>query len=100
MAMMMELGGNIELNGFKEIEGSEMIILKKIIGNFARKFSDHVEGYEKLSLHLKKSEGKNRFEVQAKLMINQKPVNGETTETNLFVAVSEALKKVENQIMK
>jgi ribosome-associated translation inhibitor RaiA len=96
----MELGGNIELVDFKDLEPAEMIVLKKIIGNYARKFSDHVENYEKLSLHLKKAEGKHKFEVYAKLLHNQKSTNSEVTGTNLFIAVSDALKKVEHQLFK
>ncbi len=96
----MELGGNIELIDFKDLDPSEMIVLKKIIGNYARKFSDQVENYEKLSLHLKKAEGKHKYEVFGKLYHNQKTTNSEVNGTNLFMAVSDALKKIENQLMK
>jgi len=97
---MIELGGSIELTGFKELDSAELIILKKIIGNYARKFSDSVEDYEKLSLNLKKAKGKNKFEVLGKLLIKGNPVNADVTDVNLFVAVAEVLKKLENQVIK
>ncbi|MBN2368298.1 hypothetical protein JXC34_04720 [Candidatus Woesearchaeota archaeon] len=100
---MMELGGNIELVGFNDIDSSELIVLKKIIGNFARKFSDQLqEDYEKLTLTLKKIHGEksSKFEVQAKIMTKSKPINSECTQNNLFFCVAEVLKKLEAQIGK
>ena len=97
---MMELGGNIELVGFKELEPAELIILKKIIGSYARKFSDSVEGYEKLVLNLKKAQGKNKFEVDGKLFSSSGQINSEVTHQNLFVTVADVLKKMEKQAVK
>ena len=98
----MELGGNTELTGFNEVDSSELIVLKKIIGNYARKFSDHIgEGYERLVLTMKHVHGtkSSKFEVQARLLANGSTVNSEVTENNLFVAVADALKKIESQAM-
>lgn len=99
---MIELGGSIELVGFKDFEPSELVVLKKIIGNFARKFADNVEGYEKLTINIKHVGGakSNKFEVQTKLMIGAKPVNSDVTENNIFVAIAECLKKIEAQVIK
>ena len=97
---MIELGGNIELSGFKELNSSELIVLKKIIGSYARKFSDHHKDYEKLSLTLKKVHGKksSKYELQAKLSLGKKPITVEYTDNNLFVTLAEALKKLEAQV--
>ena len=99
---MIELGGNIELVGFKDLDSGELIILKKIIGNYARKFSDGIEGYETLHLNLKKvgADTSSKYEVSAKLMIKGKPVNTNVTENNLFISIAESLKKLESQTMK
>ena len=35
-----ELGGNIQLNGFSRLDGASMIILKKIVGNYAKKIAE------------------------------------------------------------
>jgi ribosome-associated translation inhibitor RaiA len=99
---MIELGGNIELVGFKDLDSAELIILKKIIGNYARKFSDGIKGYERLSINLKKIGGQksSKYEFDGKLMINGKLVNSSTTENNLFMGVAEVLKKLESQTLK
>ena len=36
----MQLGGNIELSGFSGVDGASMIVLKKIIGNYGKHFSE------------------------------------------------------------
>src|SRR3990170_2817202 len=99
----MELGGNIELSGFNETDTSELIVLKKIIGNYARKFSDYLgQGYERLIINLKHVHGvkSSKFEVQVRLLANGGQINSEVTENNLFVAIADALKKIEAQVMK
>ena len=99
----MELGGNIELVGFNDIDASEMVVLKKIIGNYARKFSDHMQDqYVRLIVDMKHVHGtkSSKFQIQAKLMTPGKPYSSEVTENNLFVCVADAMKKLEAQIMK
>ncbi len=99
----MELGGNIELVGFNDVDISEMIVLKKIIGNYARKFSDHMhDDYERLIVDMKHVHGKSssKFQIQAKLSTKGKPYSAEVTENNLFVCIADVMKKLEAQIMK
>ena len=43
-----ELGGNIELVGFKELDHASMVVLKKIVGTYAKKFSEANSDFEKL----------------------------------------------------
>jgi len=98
----LKLGGNIELSGFKDISRAEMVVIKKIVGSYARKFSDNLEGYESLSLHLKeihKIENSQKFEIHGKLIINGKVETTEITERNVFVAVDSVLKKLEAAVM-
>jgi len=97
-----ELGGNINLSGFKDIPKAEMIVIKKIVGSYARKFSDNLEGYESLSMNLKsihKTEGSEKFEVHCKLIYKGKIETSEITERNVFVAVDAVLKKVEYLVL-
>lgn len=99
----MELGGNIELSGFSNVDRSNMVIVKKIVGSYAKKFYEHGTQTEKISVHLKgvhHEQGPGKFEVHAKALIGGKPVTSETVNNNLFFALDEALKKVENQISK
>ena len=95
------LGGNIELIGFKEMDGGSMIILKKMVGNHVRKLSEMAENFEKLTVSMKKvGGGNNKFEINVKLMDNGKPFVSEVTDFNLFVTVNKAFKKVQNSMEK
>ncbi len=97
------LGGNIELSGFRDIDGGSMIVLKKIVGNYARKFSDRLEGVDKLSLNLKKvhdSGGKPRFELHCMLVAKGQQYTSELTDFNLFVVADKVLKNIESVALK
>lgn len=96
----LKLGGNIELSGFKALDGGQMIVLKKIIGNYARRFSDKSPKFELLSLHMKtvhERETSELFEVHAKLIDNGKPYASKVTDRNIFIAIDTVLKKLEVQ---
>lgn len=96
-----QLGGNIELSGFRDIDGASMIVLKKIIGNYARRLSEISNKFEKLSVTMKpvhEKEKSEKYEIHAKLINNGKLFVSEITERNLFVAVDSALKKIVNEI--
>ncbi len=90
------LGGNIELTGFKDVDRTKMVVVKKIVGNYSRRFSDRSATFEKLHLTLKKV-GNNKYEVHGKLSDNGKVNTSEVTENNLFVALDKALQKLEHQ---
>ncbi len=93
-----ELGGNISLSGFKDVPSAEMVVIKKIIGSYARKFSDQLEGYEELSMNLKqvhKTENSEKYEVHGKLVFKGKVETSEVTDRNVFVAIDSVLKKLE-----
>lgn len=85
---MIELGGNIKLEGFEDVEPRQMIIVRKVIGTFARKFSDTIEGFEGISIHLKKGD---KFEVTAKLTVKGEAKESKAEDANLFFAMSGAL---------
>ena len=94
-----QLGGNIELVGFKEIDGGSMIILKKVIGSYARKFSDRLDGIDKLTIRMKKV-GNSQFELNCLLAKEGQQFNSEVTDYNLFVGVDQVLKKIETSALK
>ncbi len=94
---MIELGGNITLVGFKEIEPAELIVVKKIVGGYARKLSDTVENFESLSMTLKeihKTPKSQKFEIHGKVLAGGKSYNSEVVERNLFVVLDSTLKKL------
>jgi ribosome-associated translation inhibitor RaiA len=97
----MQLGGNIELSGFRDIDGASMVVLKKIIGNYGRKFTGIANNFESLKVTMKpvhETEKSENYEVHARIFLQGKPVVSEAVERNLFVAIDAALKKIESQI--
>ena len=97
----MQLGGNIELSGFRDIDGASMVVLKKIIGNYGRRMSELSSKFEKLSITMKpvhQTEKSEKYEIHAKLINDGKHFVSEVVERNLFVAVDSALKKIVKEI--
>ncbi|HDD70736.1 MAG TPA: hypothetical protein ENF94_01095 [Candidatus Woesearchaeota archaeon] len=103
MEIPINLGGVIELSGFSTLDGGTMAVLKKIIGAYTRKFIDRAEGFEKVSMHLKRlksgdEEGLGLFELHGKVLIKGKLYNSEVTERNIFFAVDSVMKKLHNSV--
>ena len=96
-----KLGGNIQLTGFKIIDGSSMIVLKKIVGNYAKRISEITKKFEMLHITLKpihEREKSQKYEIHAKVIDDGKVYASETTERNLFVAIDSTLKKIVNEL--
>jgi hypothetical protein len=85
------LGGGIELTGFKVVDLPSMVIVKKMVGTYTRKFSDNNEGFEKLALWAKDG-GKK---IIAEITIDGKTEKAEETAENVFIALDKVLKKFE-----
>ena len=99
--VVLQLGGNIELSGFSELDGGMMIVLKKIIGNHARRMNEKTKNFEKLSLTVKsvhEKETNKIYELHVKLIDNGKPITSSNEHRNLFIAVDSALKSVMAQL--
>lgn len=93
---LIKLGGSIELSGFRDFDGATMIVLKKIIGNYARKLSDSSSEFKGLKVRIKtihEREKSEKYELSAKCEAD-KVYSAEVTERNLFFAVDKALKKI------
>ncbi len=93
-AVTIELGGNITLVGFSNREFTELVVVKKIVGQYARRCSDRLAGFESLKVALK-DEGHGTLEVTVHLRANGHDAIGNGTSHNLFVALDEALKHAE-----
>lgn len=101
MEETLSLGGNISLTGFRELSNPEMIIIKKIAGNYAKKFGEICRGFGELHLTMKlvhERETSKLHEVHVKCMDNGTPRVAVSTDRNLFVALDSSLKKVLNEI--
>ncbi|MBI4440441.1 hypothetical protein HY638_05700 [Candidatus Woesearchaeota archaeon] len=86
-----ELGGNIVLTGFSSCDLGTMHILKKIVGNYAKDFSERLDDFEKL--HLKMSRNEMQFDVEATVTRSGNSTSFIASESNIFVGVDGALKK-------
>lgn len=100
----LELGGNIQLSGFKDLIPGSMTIIKKIVGTYAKRYGDLVENFEKLSLHCKPihkttEEAKN-FHIDAKVVYSGKVTTSKAEERNIFTAIDDSLKKIEAELSK
>ncbi|MBT4351505.1 hypothetical protein HOD20_03175 [archaeon] len=100
---MIELGGNITLVGFKDIDHASMLVLKKIIGNYVKKFSENHSDYERLKVTMKpihKIEDNQKFEINTEATKGGKSHTCNITDKNLFFAIDSSLKKIEKLLSK
>jgi len=89
MTDIVELGGNISLEGFSDLERAKLIVVKKIVGNYAKA----IEGnYEKLRVSLAK-EGDD-YKVIVAVKGKESEQNAESLDKNLFMALDSAFKKI------
>ncbi|MFC1768727.1 hypothetical protein ACFLZX_03090 [Nanoarchaeota archaeon] len=87
-----ELGGNIILTGFSDFDGGTMIILKKIIGNYAKDFSEQINDFEKL--HLKLNQEEQNYLVEAIVTCSGSEKTTNSSQPNIFMGVDNALKEI------
>ncbi len=95
-----QLGGNIRLSGFREVDGGSMIVAKKIIGSYMKHYGELCSTPE-LSVVLKsihQNEDNMKFEVHVRLLSAGEQFVSELVDKNLFVALDSALKKVESAL--
>ena len=99
---IIQLGGNIELLGFREVERINNVVINKIIGNYARKFSEVGKNFEKLHIQLKKvHDNENpKMQLNAKVMDNGKVFASEVTDRNLYFALDAVLKNIKAEMEK
>lgn len=95
---MIQLGDRISLSGFKEEDGSTMVVVRKMVGNHVKRLMEDVPNFQKIELTLKKvhrhpdgTGGKN--EIHVKLIADNVHAT-EVTDFNLFVGLDKALRKV------
>jgi ribosome-associated translation inhibitor RaiA len=93
----MRLGGNITLSGFS-LEPAEMIVVKKIVGHYAKKISEKID-YQEIKITLKKTRKMKNFlhEISASIKTNKGILAADTVNNNLYTSLSDALDKAYNQ---
>ena len=102
MDEVLQLGGNIELTGFGGLNASEMIVVKKIVGNYARRLEDVCTNFNGLKLKLKPlhqaGDKVRNFELHGQVVDDGRVVPAGTTEHNVFVGVDSVCKKLVSEI--
>lgn len=87
---MIELGGNITLEGFENLEPGALVIVKKVVGNYTKRISNNTSNFEKILIYLNKD---NLNNIKVKLHKNGEIEMQEASDSNLFFALDKALSK-------
>ncbi len=92
-----KLGGNITLSGFN-LEPIEMVVIKKIIGTYAKKISEKTE-YNEIKVTLKQTQKEKYFLHEIKVFAETKQgiLTSSSENKSLYSALSEALDRVYSQ---
>ena len=88
---MIELGGNIKLEGFDEIESGKLVVVRKMVGSYARKISNKKQ-YKELKLGLKIES--DNCEINVVCVNEDGQIEGVKSDKNLFFAINGALESV------
>ena len=84
---MIELGGNITLINFDHIDRNLLIVIKKIVGNYTKKFSESFDDFKSIEVTLEDNE-----ENKIKVKVDATQVKEtEAHDKNLFFALDKAL---------
>ena len=85
----MKLGGNILLDGCDNLEPATLIVLKKMVGNYARKISEKAN-FDELRINLMNKD--KIYKLEAVLVRAGIQDSRVCEENNLFFALNNALK--------
>jgi ribosome-associated translation inhibitor RaiA len=99
-----ELGGNIILTGFRNLMPGSMTIIKKIVGSYAKGYSEIKSDFQKLHLTMKTihqtTDTPKNFHLNATVQFGGRIIAAETEDRNLFTGLDIVLKKVEKELQK
>jgi len=87
---LIELGGNITLEGFENLEPGALVIVKKVVGNYTKKISNNIANFERILILLDREDQNN---IKVKLHKNGEIEMQEASDSNLFFALDKALSK-------
>jgi ribosome-associated translation inhibitor RaiA len=93
----LNLGGNIQLVGFKQVSLSDVVVVKKVVGHYTRKIQEACKNFQSITIILKeihKIENSAKMEIHVKVFDEGRTFNSEVVDKNLFVALDSALKKM------
>ena len=88
---MIELGGNIKLDGFESVEPALLVVIKKIVGNFTKQYSEKTEVKELLV----KLEDEKKKKITATL---NDEISEKGESDNLFYVLNDVLMKIRDKL--
>lgn len=94
MVDTIELGGNIQLVNFKDIEPGKLVVIKKMVGKYTKDISEKNKEFKKLVVTLKEPD----FIIEAKVFIADKEETEEIQNNNVFFALDKALGNLKGKI--
>lgn len=89
--VVMELGGNIELIGFLEVDQNDLVIVKKLVGTYTKDLAGAREDFERLSVTLTQE---SPYTLVAAAVVGQDTFSSQQSDKNLHFALDAALKDV------
>lgn len=93
---MIKLGGNIDLEGFEALEPAKLVVIKKVVGNYARQMADSGKGFERLVITLAQKGGV--FDIKASGFFNGKETSKDVADSKLFYGIDNVLAGILNGI--
>ena len=92
------LGEHIELSGFSDVDRASMVVVRKILGNYTRKFIDTIRDFRKLRITLKEVHNTTnavKYEIHGRMEVGPSVESVEAVDRNIFYALDTVLKKLE-----
>jgi len=83
---MIELGDKIKLNGFDNLDPAAIIVVKKMVGSFARKFIEKNGLYEFFEITNENNK------ISTSMIVEDNTINSISNEKNIYFGLSKALK--------
>ncbi|MFC1690637.1 hypothetical protein ACFL0W_00525 [Nanoarchaeota archaeon] len=90
-----QLGGNIELEGFGHVDRDGMVVVKKMVGIAAKRMSDKDPKFQSLKIILERPGG---FNVTAIMKTQDNTNSAQATHGNLYMVLNEVLENVIGQL--
>ncbi len=93
----MKLGGNIDIEGFDNLEPAHLVVVKKMVGSSAKKISEEIAEFENLTVTLKEY-SKEKISLHGKITINGADYEAEVSDKNLFFALNVLFNELTSKI--
>ncbi|MBT3690865.1 hypothetical protein HOG16_01315 [Candidatus Woesearchaeota archaeon] len=84
---MIELGGNINLENFEDVDRGLLIVIKKVVGNYTKKISEKEKDFKKITVTLVKD---SKYKIKVELETSETK-KSESENPNLFFALDRSL---------